>query len=805
MAVFNYKKFKVSIDPESKKIQGLRTGDIVRRQYQDGNNIVYTLMCVLSSGTDSITEDEVVKERHYFIGALLEGNAPQSNEILDFIRVANLFDEDRSGAIHLTATDSQSPYMDVIDGIGKNMSFCYPESIASPDFSDSTRQYIIEGSGYVEAEYIKSDNDVNRICHLTRNSDLYDGVIGLKQEFYQYVENPDRVIVSYKIKASRELYNITGTLGYSDGSRVDGEVQTEVSTEWEYKLHTITVDWSGRHLRSFVLNINDSLTEGDEVWIADFNIILQSSVGTFSNASHVRIGKMNGIVDPVFGRLSGYGGYLQKLYASKSVNISGTLTAGDENGFASTFYAGKIHRNVFVNSLDASFTSSVEKETGHSSPTGIGHIYKSNITITLIAQSEEWLNNKINKKYCFSCWIYAFNSCTINISQNGYIVGSFIVENKDTCQWIRHNVSFDLLQGTPGEKLLISLSPTFNESETEQDLFLFTAPQLESGEFATQYQPTDSILNITEDYGAWFNRGGIGGTIQNPLLQLNYDGEGSIGTRSKSLLLRQDGSGYLANRNIEWDEDGDVRFGDNVTVGWGNIDDEVKSELQTKSVSIDGTDTFMMIGDTSPDSYYCYPKSIELSAIESNVAQESDRKWYYLYNNKYHLFESETGQTITISPDGEYWNKENVLTIKYEVTANQEVFYSTITLKKLYVIGYSIELESSRGKSFKNGDCSTIINANVYYQGKLLDQDFINENFTFQWEKYTLPNIDNPVVGWWEEIIDSQGNIIQEAIDTTKQSIELNYNISGSDMYACALIAKENNNAFPYPFPVVFS
>lgn len=32
---------------------------------------------------------------------------------------------------------------------------------------------------------------------------------------------------------------------------------------------------------------------------------------------------------------------LTETFASKSAHISGTLTAGDENGFAATFYAGK--------------------------------------------------------------------------------------------------------------------------------------------------------------------------------------------------------------------------------------------------------------------------------------------------------------------------------------------------------------------------------------------------------------------------------------------------------------------------------
>ena len=58
----------------------------------------------------------------------------------------------------------------------------------------------------------------------------------------------------------------------------------------------------------------------------------------------------------------------RNFFASKSAHISGTLTAGDENGFAATFYAGKIHRNVFVNSLDVNFTSAITIDTSNRKP-----------------------------------------------------------------------------------------------------------------------------------------------------------------------------------------------------------------------------------------------------------------------------------------------------------------------------------------------------------------------------------------------------------------------------------------------------
>lgn len=72
-----------------------------------------------------------------------------------------------------------------------------------------------------------------------------------------------------------------------------------------------------------------------------------------------------------------------------------------------------------------------------------------------------------------------------------------------------------------------------------------SAPQLEAGATPSQYQPTDGTLAYTEGYGAWFNRGGVGGTIQNPLLKLNEDG--SISSRDRSFVINPDGTGHFAS------------------------------------------------------------------------------------------------------------------------------------------------------------------------------------------------------------------------------------------------------------------
>lgn len=811
MSVFDYKTYKISLRHDSKKTQGLKTGDIVRRQYFDGSVMVYSLMCVLRYGKEEIRdENNNLQERSYFIGALLEGDAPKTNEILDFARITNLFDEERSGALYLTATDDQAPYMDVIDGIGRNASLCWPENVADITNSenvDPTSQYVAFGTECIECDYIRQESEHSRICHIKRNENASYGFIGLKQDFYQYVANPNRVLVSYKIKAS-EPSSLTASLGYMDDVRIDGIVDVDITTDWQYKLHAITVDWSGRHLRSFKMDMS-SLANGTEVWIADFNIILLSSVASFMDASQIRVGKLNGLVDPVFGKLEGYGGYLQKLFASNSAHISGTLTAGDENGFGSTFYAGKIHRNAFTNSLDVNFLTSVAIDENIINPTGVGNVYEITGRSDMIAQSSEWLAERVNKTYCFSFWLYAKSPCQLEVLQNNNVVRILQVDSEETCEWRRWSVSFNLF-AADGEELVLSINPVFDEVdpdelESVEKVVYFTAPQLESGRMQTQYQPTDDTLNYTDEYGAWFSRGGIGGTIQNPLLRLNYQGDGSIGTKNDSFRLRPDGSGFLANQNIMWDTAGRVTFGDKVTLNWNNLDPSFQQAAMSKSIRITGADTFTLLGDESSSSTQFYPQSLTLTISEENLSStSSQRKWYYLKDGAWVRLTNSNGKTLTVYPDGHYWEKDSsVLTIKCEVTIGTNVYADTLTIRKQHIIGYTIKVTSTQGDTFRNGQCATILKASVYYQGNLVSDAWVAENFTFVWKKYNLPDIENEDTTWFQAQYDEDGNLIQAAIDRTQQSITLGYKITGSDLFVCEL--QNGSSVFPYTFPIIFS
>lgn len=806
MALYNYKKYKVSLRHDTKKTQGLKTGDIVRRQYFDGKNVIYSLMCVLSYGSEEVVDSETneIVTRNYFIGALLEGDAPATDQILDFARITNLFDEDRSGALYLTASDQESPYMDVIDGIGKNKSLCWPENI-SGEYEDSKSQYVLankQNSSRYDA-YLDGNNRVLTLEQQTANSGI---VMGISQDFYEYVANPDRVIISYKVKASKNMV-WNASLGYTNGAKIDAEFEVPITTEWQYKFHAVTIDWSGRHLRTFKLQGTGDYY--DKVQIADFNIILLSSLTNFDDASQIRVGKLNGIVDPVFGHLDSYGGYFQKLFATGSAHVSGTLTAGDENGFASTFYAGRIHRNAFLNSLDVNFLSNVSIERDIAAPCGVGNVYSFDNEVLIEAQDAIWLQEHVGKKYCFSFWVNAYKACQLSILQNGHIIGTVQIPYAMTHGWVRRHVSFEIFDSeSDAESLQLGIAPTFStvegdDNDSDKAIVYFSAPQLEEGGAVTQYQPTDEIVKFSEDYGAWFNRGGIGGTIQNPLLQLNFDGAGSIGTRTKSFLLRVDGSGYLANMNINWDSDGAVTFGENVTLSWQNLDSSVRKEIAAKSVKILGGDTFTLMGDESSATTDFSPKIITLTEEETNLAStSSQRQWYYLKNNEWVKIRGANAKTYTVYPDSVAFTGDSTATFKIVLTIGANTYSDTFTIRKQHIIGYTITLTSEKGVSFKNNQCLTKLRADVYYQGKLVDPEFVKDKFTFVWKKFHLPDIDNEISGWWEEQKDANGKVIQEAIDRTQQEITLGYAITGSDLFTCEL--QTGSSVFPYVFPLIF-
>ncbi len=712
MSVYRYSRYKIRIDADSKKTQGLQVGDIVRRQYAERNSSIYSLMAILETGIDVIGE----KESPYFIGALLDGDEPQSGELLDFVRLTNLFDISRSGAMYLTASDSDAPYMDVIDGMATEHSLCFPTMAdGTVDIPDKSK-YSVYGDG-ITATYKNADTEASRIIRISK-LDNSSQAVGLKLTFEESVAHPERLLVSFKIRASKDGCNIPLAFGYTNGVKFDAEDLIQSSAEWSYHLWVITVEYPKQYSRSLTVDLSEALTATND-WceIADLNIVRLSSVSVFTDATKARVGKVSGIIDPVFGVLEGYGAYFQNLYATRNVNIAGTLTAGDESGFGSTFYVGKIHKNVLPGSLSCAFSGS--EKTEQIPPVGVGECRYIVSDSYIYAQSADWRKERIAKYYCFSIWIRSEETGTVRFYQDEHLIGEVTIETPN--QWIRHKVAFPILT-SEAMQMSIGISADIP--------LLLTAPQLEAGRMATPYQATDATLNYTEDYGAWFNKGGVGGTIQNPLLRLNDDG--SISSRDDSFVINPDGTGHFASGRFKWTKDTiELR---EVTIRWEDLDEDAQEQLKPRSVSLTGGTTFHYANSLSEE---CEPLSIDIVATEYNFEAQS-RLWEYLAadgiwkdtGNRSSLFE------LTAGFHG--WEGRDVLTLRYTATIDGTEHSSTHTVFKLYDVdpSYTVYVESKHGTTFRNGIISTTLSAHVYRGGEEIT-DLIPEG-NFSWRRTSL-------------------------------------------------------------------
>lgn len=537
MAINQYPKYKISINPDSKKLQTLQPGDIVRRQYVDGLNTIYTLMTVLETGEDEVLNNKnIIVKSPFFIGALLEGDIPNSQQLLDFVRITNLFNADRSGALYMTASDSNAPFLQIIDKLGTEKSVCLPYSSGGIVNQASKDKYSCLGESHLSIIYSKYSDGAYRAYKVVRNSNTTSDPIQIKLTFADTFQIQEKVLISYKIRSNKET-SLPYSFGYTDGSKFEGESDVSISksNNWEYKLHIVQIDSPARETRSFAIDLN-TLIANDWVEIAELNIIKLSDVANFSEAGKAIIGNISSVVDPVFGTLKGYGIHTENFYATKNVGIAGTLTAGDANGFSSTFYAGRIYKNMIKNSLSCDFNGTADEVTDIKIPAKIGSAYRFKEDISLhklTCQEAGWSLEHKDEIVSFSIWIYSTSRTNLNLYQN--------TNKLDTWEiylgWRRYYSTFPVTES--GDPLYINF-------ETNAPLIV-CSPQLEKGDIVSQYQPTDGVLKEGSDsYGAWFCSGGIGGTIQNPLLIFGADG--SIRSRNDDFYILPDGSTYFKGK-----------------------------------------------------------------------------------------------------------------------------------------------------------------------------------------------------------------------------------------------------------------
>ena len=254
---------------------------------------------------------------------------------------------------------------------------------------------------------------------------------------------------------------------------------------------------------------------------------------------------------------------------------------------------------------------------------------------------------------------------------------------------------------------------------------LFCCAQLEKGERTTLYQATDGKLADTDEYGAWFARGGIGGTIQNPLLKLNADG--SISAGDGSFVINRDGTGHFAEGRFKWTKD-TITLQD-VTIRWEDFDDEAKENLLTKYVTITGTNLFHYTDALREDA--CEPKEITLFATEYNFTATA-RKWQYMGSEgNWKDIPGSGSDFFRLLPFSYLWENREVLTIRYIATLDESEYVESFTISKQYdgADNYSVYIASTNGNVFRNGIISTTLSARVLKGGEDITALIPDKNF----------------------------------------------------------------------------
>ncbi|HEX2866102.1 MAG TPA: hypothetical protein VHO03_03620 [Ignavibacteriales bacterium] len=296
-----------------------------------------------------------------------------------------------------------------------------------------------------------------------------------------------------------------------------------------------------------------------------------------------RSGDLTGVPTTTYGALKNFGVYTQDFYGEGNVNIVGTLTAGDSNGWGNTFYVGKIKKNLISNSsLKAADFSKEAIWTSNSTSTDVTAPDGSNTTVKA---STGTTGNRYyftmvpagilgaNKTYTLSVWAkvssgqHLANLCLQDRTNGDY--GTQIGCALSTT-WQRFSITKKFGNLTPdGNTLMGFVNPDVN-------MTIYTwGWQLEEGSVVTPYQSTDNGTPYGNGYGMWSIAGGFGGTIQNPAISLSDYG----------LIVRK--QGYTPG----W------RNAGTVSIGWyGDTEWGIKGRDTSGNATFDLGDTNQIAG-----------------------------------------------------------------------------------------------------------------------------------------------------------------------------------------------------------------
>lgn len=143
------------------------------------------------------------------------------------------------------------------------------------------------------------------------------------------------------------------------------------------------------------------------------------------------------------------------------------------------------------------------------------------------------------------------------------------------------------------------------------------------------------------------------------------------------------------------------------------------------AVSVQGEQVFRY-KDNIPE-----PVTITLTATELGITSSEDaREWQYKNGAEWMTIPNSGSLTFELSPDSEIWREKRTLTLRYLACG---VYYDIITITKLYdgEDAYSVQIYSSNGSNFINGDIATMLRAKVFKGAKDIT-DTLADN-AFNW------------------------------------------------------------------------
>ncbi|MFR2062818.1 MAG: hypothetical protein ACLS37_13615 [Alistipes sp.] len=386
----------------------------------DGARTLYSLMVVLSTGEDQVLlPDGKQASSPFFIGALIEGDEPHDGELLDFVRLTSLTDERRSGALYLTASDGESPYMDVIDGMGTERSSAVLHCRVR-----LSRQRSMDVPLHPVGRWSRTDH--TPYPHRCFGNDRG----GLQIPFTVPVGHPS-------VWSSRSYPGIEGSGVCTATLRVCRRWRRTAATRWmslpqQYRLSLITVDFPAEYLRVLTFDLAAYLSVGDWCEISDLNVCLLEHLSSFRRLEYVwGVSRVFPIRFSVCCRLQGL---FPAALCHARCECGGDTYRRRRGRVRGTFYVGRIHKNCFVNSLEPAFYPAASVVT-EPSPAGIGVCHRITAdNVRIDCQSEAWTEAHAGQLYCFSFWIRREIATTLRVQYGTTLPQDLTIGR----EWTRH-------------------------------------------------------------------------------------------------------------------------------------------------------------------------------------------------------------------------------------------------------------------------------------------------------------------------------------------------------------------------------